>query len=606
MKRRHAMPFGTECLPQGGVRFRLWAPNPNRVDLLIHGPLSPTRLLMQRTENGWREAIAANASSGSRYQFLIDGQTRVPDPASRFQPDDVHGPSEVIDPDAFEWADEKWRGRPWEEAAIYELHVGAFSSSGTFQGVEEKLDYLAALGVTAIELMPLSDFSGKRNWGYDGVLPFAPDSSYGHPDSLKRLVQAAHRKGLMVLLDVVYNHFGPDGNYLRVYAPQFFTDRHCTPWGDGINFDGEYSRFVRDFFIHNALYWLEEFHLDGLRIDAVNAIQDDSVPDILRELARTVRETFGADRHIHLVLENDDNVSSYLQPGSGCKPFFYDSQWNDDIHHVCQVLACGESDGYYSDYQERPIRSLGKCLTEGFLYQGAPSIYRGGKLRGEPSSDLPPTSFVSFLQNHDQIGNRAFGERILAYANPAAVRALLAILLLAPSPPLLFMGEEFACTSPFLFFCDFHDALAKAVTEGRRAEFAKFSRFGDESARSRIPDPNAEQTFIDSKLDWAALREKQHANWLDFYRHLLTLRQKEIVPLLRGHCPWPKATYSSFQATGLKVCWKAGRNNLQLLANLGENPASVEPNNNHSLYATFDAVNTGEMPPWSVIWNVES
>src|SRR5262249_20969941 len=347
-------------------------------------------LPMKKDDAGWVELISSQAKPGIRYQFMIDEKLYVPDHASRFQPEDVHKASEVIAPSKLDWPDASGRGRQWEESVIYELHVGTFSPAGTYAGVEEKLYYLAALGVTAIELMPLSDFFGKRNWGYDGVLPYAPDSSYGRPDDLKRLIQSAHNKGLMVLLDVVYNHFGPEGNYLNAYAPQFFTHRHCTPWGDGINFDDEYSRIVRDFFIHNALYWLEEFHFDGLRLDAVHAIQDDSKPHILTELASTIRETFGTDRHIHLILENDNNAAHYLKKTAETKVPLYDAQWNDDIHHVCHVLASGESDGYYSDYADNPVQLLGKCLAEGFIFQGQASTFRDGKHRGEPSRHLPP------------------------------------------------------------------------------------------------------------------------------------------------------------------------------------------------------------------------
>ena len=359
--RKHRMPFGAECGPDGGVTFRLWAPAASSVDLLVNNKT----LAMPKIDSEWFALTTDDdeASAGSLYRFLIDSKTSVPDPASRFQPHDVHGPSEVIDPASFDWGDAEWRGRPWEEAVLYELHVGAFTPRGTYAGVEEKLDYLVDLGVTAIELMPLSDFPGTRNWGYDGVLPFAPDSSYGHPDELKRLIKAAHARGLMVFLDVVYNHFGPEGNYLRAYAPQFFTARHHTPWGDGINFDGEHSKMVREFFIQNALYWLEEFYFDGLRLDAVNAVRDDSNPDIITELAARVRETFGAEREIHLILENEDNTVRYLKgPGS------YDAQWNDDIHHVCHVLASGETDGYFQDYADQPVRALGTCLTEGFFF----------------------------------------------------------------------------------------------------------------------------------------------------------------------------------------------------------------------------------------------
>jgi malto-oligosyltrehalose trehalohydrolase len=321
----------------------LWAPTAQTVELVLDGDGAP--LPMPAIGEGWRE-IVVEAPAATRYRYRVDGALEVPDPASRFNPDDVHGPSEVVAPEAFEWPDERWRGRPWEEAAIYELHVGAFSPEGTFAGVEARLDYLAALGVTAVELMPVADFSGRRSWGYDGVLAFAPDAAYGRPEDLKRLVVAAHARGLMVLLDVVYNHFGPDGNYLHLYASHFFTDRHQTPWGVAINFDGKNSRTVREFFIHNALYWLEEFHLDGLRLDAAHAIADDSTPDILVELAERVRRGPGAEREVHLVLENDKNQSRYLARSEAGRPRWHTAQWNDDIHHAFHVLLTGAADGY--------------------------------------------------------------------------------------------------------------------------------------------------------------------------------------------------------------------------------------------------------------------
>jgi maltooligosyltrehalose trehalohydrolase len=599
MKRKHAMPFSAEVLGNRSVRFRLWAPKPERVEVL----LGDSRLEMKKEAADWFSLITDQATAGSTYQFVIDGESRVPDPASRFQPHDVHEPSEVIDPASFEWSDEDWKGRPWEDAVIYELHTGTFSKEGTFAGIEARLDYLARLNVTAIELMPVSDFFGKRNWGYDGVLPYAPDSSYGRPEDFKRLVQAAHAKGLMVFLDVVYNHFGPEGNYLRLYAPQFFTNRHKTPWGDAINFDSDGSRVVRDFFIHNALYWLEEFHLDGLRLDAVHAIQDDSSPDILTELGETVQKVFGGERHIHLILENEDNEARYLRRAKNDATRFYDAQWNDDIHHVGHVIASGERDTYYVDYQE-PIRLLGRALTEGFAYQGEPSSFRGGKHRGEASAGLPLTRFVSFLQNHDQVGNRAFGDRNLRYSNPNAICALAAILWLAPSPPLLFMGEEFAADTPFLFFCDFEKDLAKAVTEGRRQEFTKVAQFSDEKLRNSIPDPNDEQTFLKSKLNWQSVSAPAHALWLEFYSSLFALRQKEIVPLLRESHEFLRSQATVFEDYGLAVCWHTQSKALELRTNLGSSPIRWTPPASRLIYSTFDAAKQTEMPAWSVAWYI--
>jgi maltooligosyltrehalose trehalohydrolase len=606
MKRVHPMPFGAEVLAEG-VRFRLWAPAAQEV----HLALAHASLPMSRLDDGWFELVTSQASAGSFYQFDIDRKLKVPDPASRFQPEDVHGPSEVIDPAAFTWGDENWTGRPWEEAVIYELHVGTFTPEGTFAGVERKLDYLADLGVTAIELMPVSDFPGMRNWGYDGVLPYAPDSSYGKPEDLKRLVQQAHARGLMMLLDVVYNHFGPEGNYLSSYSPEFFTSRHCTPWGDAINFDGSGSRTVRDYFIHNALYWLEEYHFDGLRFDAVHAIVDDSKPDILAELAETIRCKLGAARHIHLVLENEQNAAHYLRRNERFCPKLYNAQWNDDVHHCFHVLLTGETDGYYSDYSRQPLRQLGRCLAEGFAYQGDVSAYRGGERRGEPSRDLPPSAFISFLQNHDQIGNRAFGERILRLADCGALRMATAILLLAPAPPLLFMGEEFAAEARFLFFCDFKGDLAAAVTNGRRSEFQRFAKFSDPALRAQIPDPNAKQTFESSKLNWKEPDDPRHQDWLRLYHELLAIRQNKIVPLLREKgkvC----AEYKLLDNQTLFVQWEfAKRQKLGLLANFSEaRVAAVRPPGEliyaTAKIATSDVADMRELPPMSAAWFLES
>jgi maltooligosyltrehalose trehalohydrolase len=611
MKRRHNMPFGAECRDDGKVRFRLWAPAARKVEISLEGSKESARIVLEPREHGWFELVTNAAKPGTLYRFRIDGEKEVPDPASRFQPRDVHGPSEVIDPNEFDWKDDAWRGRSWNEAVIYELHVGAFARPGNFSAVEKRLDYLAELGVTAIELMPVSDFPGRRNWGYDGVFPFAPDSTYGRPNDLKELVQAAHQRGIMVLLDVVYNHFGPEGNYLSVYAPQFFTDRHKTPWGKGINFDGAESRAVRDFFIQNGLYWLTEYHFDGLRLDAVHAIIDDSTPDILTELADTVRKTMESDRQVHLILENERNQARYLQRTKQCRPRTYDAQWDDDIHHALHVLITGETDGYYFDYAKRSLDQLGRCLVSGFAYQGDVSLYKNGERRGESTEGLPLTAFVSFLQNHDQIGNRAFGERIVTLADARAVRAAVEILLLAPSPPMLFMGEEFGTQTPFLFFCDFEKDLAAAVTAGRRNEFARFTRFNDPEARKGIPDPNAESTFEASRLDWNDLEEPRHQDWLRFYRQLLRLRQEHIFPRLSSACKI-EASYTAREDLGLTAEWKFGNGSkLALLANLGAVPlsATTAPTG-LMIYASKgvreDEVNQGALPPWSVVWFLES
>jgi maltooligosyltrehalose trehalohydrolase len=611
MKRRHRMPFGAECGDDGSVRFRLWAPAARQVELSLTDAGGTRHLPLAREEEGWFELRTEAARPGSQYYFRINGGQNVPDPASRFQARDVYGPSEVIEPQAFDWVDGGWHGRRWKEAVIYELHVGAFTPAGTFSAVQQRLDYLVDLGITAVELMPVSAFAGRRNWGYDGVFPFAPDSSYGRPEDLKALVQSAHARGLAVLLDVVYNHFGPEGNYLKLYAPQFFTPRHRTPWGDGINFDGPESRAVRDFFIDNALYWLTEYHFDGLRLDAVHAISDDSAPHILTELAATVRNAIAPDRQVHLILENERNQARRLQRNPQCQPETYTAQWNDDIHHALHVLTTGERDGYYSDYSERPLDQLGRCLTSGFAFQGEPSRSRNGELRGEPSDGLPPAAFVSFLQNHDQIGNRAFGERITQLADPRAVRAAMAVLLLAPSPPLLFMGEEFAADTPFLFFCDFEKDLAAAVTKGRRDEFAHFAAFTDPAARERIPDPNSVKTFEASRLDWRTIDQPLQRESLACYRQLLKLRRQHIVPRLSDPCHL-QASYQVRPAQCLTAHWElSDGSKLTLLANLGADSVSeFSSAGSPLLYASEgvspDLLNQGTLPAWSVVWFLES
>ena len=602
------MPFGAEVQPDGSVRFRLWAPAAKNVALNLENVKTP--LALAPADQGWFELTTSQAPPGSLYRFEIDGKTLVPDPGSRFQPHDVHGPSEVIDASAFHWNEHNWRGRPWQEAVTYELHVGTFTPEGSFRGVEQKFDYLRDLGITAIELMPLSDFPGARNWGYDGVLPFAPDSSYGRPEDLKQLIQSAHAKGLMVFLDVVYNHFGPEGNYLHLYSPQFFTNRHKTPWGDAINFDGDDRRTVRDFFIQNALYWLEEYHFDGLRLDAVHAIVDDSEPNILTELARTVREHFGEERFVHLILEDVDNIARYLQRDKSGAIRLYNAQWNDDIHHALHVLLTGESDGYYADYVQDPMRQLCRCLREGFAYQGEYSEYHASG-RGEPSVDLPPSAFVSFLQNHDQVGNRAFGERISQLAAPEALKAVMEILLLAPSPPLLFMGEEFAADTPFLFFCDFHGDLAAAVTAGRRNEFERFSKFGSADVRNSIPDPNSEQTFLKSKLDWNSPPTDSHSKWLRLYRELLSLRQRAIVPRL-GITSGSRCESSDAHDHRLSIDWFSEDNaQLELRANLSPNPYVRVPRISGTPFYSSNAeaaaaIIQGALPAWSVVWSLRT
>jgi maltooligosyltrehalose trehalohydrolase len=556
------MPFGAEVLATGGVRFRLWAPGAKRVDLVF------TKSVAMKQNGGWYEHIEPQAGPGTLYQYRIDGELLVPDPASRFQPRDADGPSEVVDPRAYKWSDHAWTGRPWSEAVIYELHVGTFTPAGTYRGVIEKIDALKTVGVTAIELMPLADFAGRRNWGYDGVLPFAPDSAYGRPDDLKALIDAAHAAGLMVLLDVVYNHFGPKGNYLPRYAPQFFTERRHTPWGAAIDFA---NPVVREFFVDNARYWLQEYRFDGLRFDAVHAIIDDSPKHVLTEIHETVRNKFGESKH--LILENDANQARLL--GSGR----YTAQWNDDSHHAYHVLATGERDGYYAAYADAPAKHLARCLAEGFAYQGEVSPF-SREARGEPSAHLPPSCFVDFLQNHDQVGNRALGERLSVLTQEKSLKALTAIHLLAPSPPLLFMGEEWGCRQPFLFFCDFDGELGEAVRKGRREEFKRFASF-----KGSIPDPLAESTFKQCVLDWG----KRDATWLAHTKKLLQIRARAIARHRFG-----PGSYRMLGERAFEVKWDG----LTLVANCSDQRMQLKESfSGNSLWS-----NGKPGDPWTVNW----
>ncbi|WP_223541461.1 malto-oligosyltrehalose trehalohydrolase [Pseudomonas sp. BF-RE-26] len=502
-------PHGAIMLDAEHTRFALWAPDAYYVSVeLENGQSLP--LLPQA--DGW---FVSNirCAAGTRYRYSIDGELEVPDPASRAQAGDIDRHSVVVDPLAYAWQHAAWLGRPWNEAVIYELHVGAL---GGFSAVEQHLARLVELGVTAIELMPVAQFPGERNWGYDGVLPYAPQASYGSPEQLKHLIDTAHGHGLAVILDVVYNHFGPDGNYLHRYAKGFFREDKHTPWGAAIDLR---RREVRDFFIENALMWLLEYRFDGLRLDAVHAIED---PDFIQELARRVRQQTGPARHVWLMVENEHNQASLLEQG-------YDAQWNDDGHNALHVLLTGETDAYYADYAQNPTEQLARCLSQGFVFQG--HLNRHGVARGEPSGHLPPSAFILFLQNHDQIGNRAFGERLHQLAHPQALRAATVLLLLSPMIPLLFMGDEFAVEQPFLFFTSHHGELARQVRDGRRNEFATLSAFADPILRERIPDPNDPQTFAASR---PVLPSTGHCEMHDLYRRLLQIRHRHIIPRLPG------------------------------------------------------------------------
>ena len=574
--------WGAAPLAPDRTRFRIWAPDSNEVGLEIDGrPSQP----MQPKGEGWFEAEAP-VGAGARYRFRVSPDLVVPDPASRLQAGDVHDASVVVDPKAYSWRNEEWRGRPWHQTVLYEVHAGAM---GGFAGVEAALPRLKELGITAIELMPVNDFPGRWNWGYDGVLPYAPDTALGTPDELRSLVDAAHGLGLMVFLDVVYNHFGPDGAYLHAYARRFFDEGIHTPWGAAIDFKQEP---VRAFFEENAIAWLRDYRIDGLRFDAVHAISE---ADWLDVLATRLRGEF-PDRHIHLVLENERNAARHLRPKGG-----FDAQWNDDGHNILHPLLTGEREGYYEDFCDDGAAKLAKVLAEGFLFQGQLSGHLGAP-RGEPTAGLPPTAFVLFLQNHDQVGNRAFGERLPALSDPHALQAATALLLLCPQIPLLFMGEEWGATAPFLFFTDHNAELAPLVTQGRRKEFAKFAAFQDPAKRETIPDPNAESTFRNSAPDPAEAARPPHDATLALYRRLLALRHERIVP----HLPGASALGAQAVGEGAVVArWRLGDGStLTIACNLGAKAARATAEGEvlfESMAGAAGTLATGELPPRSTV-----
>jgi maltooligosyltrehalose trehalohydrolase len=580
--------FGVKLTPEGAT-FQLWAPAAKRVDVLLDKPHA-----LHRGDDGWFSADIGDVKAGALYKFRIDDEIDVPDPASAFQPQDVSGPSEVIDHSIYRWRAPDWRGRPWQETVLVETHVGTFTPEGTYHAMIDRLDHLVATGFTALELMPLADFPGKRNWGYDGVLWYAPDSAYGRPDDLKVLIDEAHLRGLMVFLDVVYNHFGPEGNYLGRYAPSFFTKAQ-TPWGSAIDYRVPQ---VRAFAIENALYWLREYRFDGLRLDAVHAIPEQGKVSMLHDLSRAAGELAAeTGHHIHLVLENDDNRASLLDPEEEPPREKYRAQWNDDYHHAWHVLLTGEHQGYYGDYAKAPLRDIARSLAAGFVYQGEASVHRGGRSRGEPSGALAPTAFVNFLQNHDQIGNRALGDRLETLAEDQAIEAALAITLLAPMVPMLFMGEEWGSTAPFPFFCDFQGDLADAVRKGRRKEFAgAYGKYGDE-----VPDPLDEATFRSAVLDWDARDLAKAHQRVTLVRDLLSIRRKQIIPRLAG----VRFGEASVEDNGLLTAnWRMGDGaTLRLLANLSDRAIATKTN---ELTGTKiwggDAGNS--IAPWSVFWHI--
>jgi len=501
---------------EGGVHFRVWAPKASSVAVNVKG--ESESIFMEPEGRGYFVAFVKGIGSGARYLYLLNGDRWRPDPVSRYQPEGVHGPSEVIDPSEFEWKDRDWKGSFLREIIIYEIHTGTFTTQGNFKAILPVLGYLKnELGVTAIELMPVAQFPGERNWGYDGTYLYAPQNSYGGPEGLKSLINECHQTGLAVIIDVVYNHLGPEGNYLGDYGP-YFTDRYETPWGSAINFDGPESDEVRRFVIDNSLYWVTEYHVDGLRIDAIHGIFDFSARHILYDIREAVQQQAKKlGRAVWVIAESDLNDVRVVHPPSR-GGYGLDVQWNDDFHHCLHTLLTGERNGYYQDFGE--IRQMAKALREGFVYSGQYSPYRRRR-HGSSSKQLPPSKFVVFSQNHDQVGNRAKGERLSTLVHFEALKLTAAIVLLSPNLPLLFMGEEYGEEAPFQYFVSHSDQeLIEAVRRGRKEEFSAFLGEGS------LPDPQDETTFLHSKIDLDLRRDERHQTLLEFYKRLIQLRKE--------------------------------------------------------------------------------
>ena len=504
-------PVHGALVQDGATTFRAWAPTTSTLSLVLDN----STVAMTETENGMFEVEVEDAGPGTRYQYKLDDGGQFPDPASRFQPDGVHGPSQVVDPAEYDWTDDDWTGRSRDELVLYELHVGAFTPEGTFDAVRERLPYLKSLGVTAIELMPVHDFPGARNWGYDPAALFAPARSYGTPTDLRRLVDAAHQAGLAVVLDVIYNHFGPDGAYANAFAP-FLTEKYETPWGPAMNLDDDGSDGVRRFLIDNALHWLREYHVDGLRLDATHALHDESRPHFLADLSETV-ETEVEDFDRHLIAEDHRNLNRLVEPRDK-NGFGLDGVWSDDLHHQCRVFTAGDREGYYQDYVGTTTEDMATTLRDGWFFRGTYSDYWDAP-RGTDPSSVDPSQCVVFIQNHDQVGNRPTGNRLTDDVSLPVYRALSVLICVVEELPLLFMGQEWAASTPFQFFTDHSDELGPAVTEGRKEEFDDFSGFEGE-----VPDPQDPATFERSVLKWDEPGRPPHNGVLGLYRDLLSLR----------------------------------------------------------------------------------
>jgi len=581
-----------------GATCRVWAPASSRVDVIVERSDGPSVHALHRSPDGTFWAVLRDVGAGDRYRYRLDNDRLLPDPASRFQPEGVHGPSQVVDPQSFRWTDDRWTGLELGDLVFYELHVGTFSPEGTFAGVTARLPELAELGITAVELMPVADFPGSRNWGYDGVALFAPARCYGTPDDLRHLVDSAHALGLAVFLDVVYNHLGPDGAYLSAFSPYYFTEHHHTPWGAALNFDGDHSGMVREFFIENARHWVHEYHIDGLRLDATFAIADDGPRHFLAELTERVRES-RPGRRVLVVAEDHRNLNWMLKPEDD-GGWGLDAVWADAFHHQCRRLLAGDSEGYYRDYSGR-TDDVATTIRQGWFYTGQFSAHLSER-RGTDPTGIPANRFVICLQNHDQIGNRALGERLNHQIDVAAYRAASVLLLLVPETPLLFMGQEWAAGTPFLYFTDHHDELGRLVTEGRREEFRHFAAFSDPMARARIPDPQARSTFLASRLSWEERLAEPHASTLKLYQALLTLRRRE--PTLRRPSPF----YVAALDDATIAIRRGGSHDAFLVVarlmgagviELGHGPSSARSSDSDTLAGPWKLVLTSEDSPFS-------
>jgi maltooligosyltrehalose trehalohydrolase len=515
--RARRFPVGAELVPGRGTHFRVWAPERKSVDVVIGGNGSP----LEGEEQGYFSGVVEHAQAGTRYLLRLDGRVEFPDPASRFQPEGPHGPSQVVDSVAFGWTDTSWRGLPLEGQVIYEMHTGTFTPEGTWSSAIEHLQELADTGITVIELMPVADFSGQYGWGYDGVNWFAPTRLYGTPDDLRRFVNRSHALGMAVILDVVYNHFGADGNYIGQFSPYYTSKTHKTDWGDAINYDGEQSWHVREYVVANAGYWIEEFHFDGVRLDATQDIFDDSSTHILGEITAAVRRA-GAGRQTIVIAENEPQQTRLVR-SLECGGYGMDGLWNDDYHHSAMVALTGRTDAYYTDYRGAPQEFL-SAMKYGYLYQGQRYKWQKSR-RGSSSLDLPPSAFVTYIQNHDQVANSGRGHRANLLTSPALYRAITALMLLGPGTPMLFQGEEFGALSPFLYFADVPDCLHETVKNGRNKFLSQWRALRTPEMASLLKDPCSPAAFEVSKLDRTLRNEQLHA----LHRDLLKLRRGDPV-----------------------------------------------------------------------------